>query len=138
MGDYQDFCEAYGGSANDPDFMDNWLNEHVNEGKHLKIQNHNSNSSVLKSKYKLSNNEWTQVKEYVAIYIKYSFKEHYEVNNYISKHNLWYNFTDIRSLNEHGSHKNIPGIMPNFYAAVCEILEITGANGSPLTKAERY
>jgi hypothetical protein len=29
MGDYSDFCESYGGSASDPDFMDNWLEEHA-------------------------------------------------------------------------------------------------------------
>lgn len=29
MGDYSDFCEMYGGSASDPDFMDNWLDEHA-------------------------------------------------------------------------------------------------------------
>ena len=29
MSDYQDFCESYGGSANDPDFFDRWLNEYV-------------------------------------------------------------------------------------------------------------
>lgn len=29
MGDYADFCEMYGGSASDPDFMDNWLAEHA-------------------------------------------------------------------------------------------------------------
>ncbi|KAA1159399.1 hypothetical protein EU508_12600 [Pseudoalteromonas fuliginea] len=29
MSDYSDFCEMYGGSASDPDFMDNWLDEYV-------------------------------------------------------------------------------------------------------------
>ncbi|WP_318454956.1 hypothetical protein [Photobacterium leiognathi] len=29
MGDYADFCEMYGGSAGDPDFMDKWIDEHV-------------------------------------------------------------------------------------------------------------
>ncbi|MDO6528220.1 hypothetical protein Q4519_21385 [Motilimonas sp. 1_MG-2023] len=29
MGDYSDFCEMYGGSAGDPDFMENWLDEHA-------------------------------------------------------------------------------------------------------------
>ena len=29
MGDYQDFCEAYGGCASDPDFMDNWLDKYA-------------------------------------------------------------------------------------------------------------
>jgi len=29
MGNYSDFCEMYGGSAGDPDFMDNWLDEHA-------------------------------------------------------------------------------------------------------------
>ena len=29
MGDYADFCESFGGSASDPDFMDRWMEEHV-------------------------------------------------------------------------------------------------------------
>ncbi len=31
MGDYQDFCESFGGDASDSDFMDNWLDEYANE-----------------------------------------------------------------------------------------------------------
>ena len=31
MGDYQDFCEAYGGCASDPDFMDNWLDKYARD-----------------------------------------------------------------------------------------------------------
>ncbi|GAB3535644.1 hypothetical protein [Photobacterium alginatilyticum] len=30
MGDYSDFCESFGGSASDPDFMDNWLDTYAN------------------------------------------------------------------------------------------------------------
>ena len=29
MGDYADFCESYGGSAGDPEFMDKWLEDNV-------------------------------------------------------------------------------------------------------------
>lgn len=29
MGDYADFCEMYGGNAGDPDFMDQWIDDHV-------------------------------------------------------------------------------------------------------------
>ncbi|EJC7121665.1 hypothetical protein MZJ48_002852 [Vibrio parahaemolyticus] len=29
MGDYADFCEMYGGSAGDPDFMDEWLEKYA-------------------------------------------------------------------------------------------------------------
>ena len=30
MSDYQDFCDSFGGSANDPEFFDQWLDEYVN------------------------------------------------------------------------------------------------------------
>ena len=33
MSDYSDFCESYGGSASDPDFMDDWLNKYASETK---------------------------------------------------------------------------------------------------------
>ena len=31
MGDYQDFCESFGGCASDPDFMDKWIDEYLVE-----------------------------------------------------------------------------------------------------------
>ena len=31
MGDYQDFCESFGGCASDPDFMDKWMDEYLVE-----------------------------------------------------------------------------------------------------------
>ena len=29
MGDYQDFCESYGGCASDPNFMDEWIQKYL-------------------------------------------------------------------------------------------------------------
>jgi len=98
----------------------------------------NDKQVSLKRKYNLSSSELEQIEEYVHIYKSNSFKEHYEVNNYISKHKLWGGFSDLRSLNDHGSHKRIPGILPKFYSVVCQILAITGADGAPLENAERY
>ena len=97
----------------------------------------NSNETSILRKYSLSE-EASQVKKYAKIFKDKSFYEHYEVNNYIGNHNLWNDFSKIRSFNDHGNYKRIPGIQPKYFAIVCEILEITGAGGSPLDKAEPY
>jgi len=91
----------------------------------------------LENEYKISEIELKQVKAYVDIFKNNSFQEHYEVNNYISRHNLWNDFSEIRSMNTHGVNC-IKGILPKFFAIVCKILEITGDNGEPLDKSEPY
>lgn len=40
MGDYSDFCEAFGGRADDPDFMDEWLGKYALDHK-IKHYKHN-------------------------------------------------------------------------------------------------
>jgi len=94
--------------------------------------------AIERSPYDLSLLESSQIKEYIEIYKEQSFEEHYEVNNFISNHNMWNRFSEIRSLNDHGKHKNIPGILPKFYAIVCEMLQIEGADGAPLEKSQKY
>ncbi len=101
------------------------------------LQNNIHTKKYKYSKYN-SIDEDKELDEYIEIYTKYSFKEHYEVNHYITKNELWNKFPNIRSLNDHASHKGIPGILPKFYAQVCERLEIEGAGGSPLDKAIHY
>ncbi len=90
------------------------------------------------SNYGLSSEEASQVLEYIKIYKKESLEKHWEVNEYITSNSLWGRFSEIRSLNDHGDSKRIPGILPKFYAIVCKILEITSSNGAPLDKSEKY
>jgi hypothetical protein len=89
-------------------------------------------------KYSLTDLEINQVRRYVGIFRSNLFQEHYEVNNFITNHGLWNQFFKIRSLNDHGLHKGIPGILPKYFKVVCELLAITGACGAPLDKAEPY
>ncbi len=96
------------------------------------------NELCILYKYNLSESEESQVKKYIDIFIDNSFEEHYQVNNYITNHNLWNEFSKIRSLNDHGLHKRIPGILPKYFKVVCEILSIIGAGGAPLDKSEPY
>ncbi len=87
---------------------------------------------------KLTSAEEDEISHYIKIYIDNGFKEHYEVNSYISQNNIWDSFPNIRSLNDHGVHKKIPGILERFYAIICKRLDIEGAGGTPLDKAEHY
>ena len=122
--------------------MDNWLAEHCAEIS--------SQSSELQSKieafdyksllvqYNLSKAEMVQIKNYMAIYSEHNFKTQKAANNYITESKRWDEFLDIRSLNDHGSYINIPGIFPKFYRITCEILKITKGSGAPLIKATKY
>lgn len=100
-----------------------------------KIESFNYNG--LLTKYSLTKEEVIQIKNYIGIYLGNNFKTQKAANNYISERKLWGEFSDIRSLNDHGSYKNIPGISPKFYRITCKILKIDGG-GAQLTKATRY
>jgi len=47
MGNYSDFCETFGGSANDSNFMDEWLGKFASDDK----VNHYKDNEKLKSFY---------------------------------------------------------------------------------------
>lgn len=91
-----------------------------------------------KRKVTLSPAESEEVERYMEIYKRNGFEEHYEVNRYITETHSWDEYPNIRSLNDHGEHMGIPGILPRFYAIICEELEIAGAGGVPLDKATHY
>lgn len=82
--------------------------------------------------------EEKEINEYVNIFLKNGFSEHYEVNNYISQNNLWSKFKKIRSLNDHGVYKGIKGIQPKYYAIVCKRLSLTSGGGRPLDDVHIY
>ena len=92
----------------------------------------------IRMEFGISHEEALEIDNYIQIYRENDLNEHYEVNMYISRNNLWGNFVNIRSLNDHGESKNIPGILPKFYAAVCKELNIGGAGGDPLDNARSY
>ena len=142
MSDYQDFCEAFGGSASDPDFMDNWLVEHCTEisSKESDLQSkiESFDYEGLLAQYDLTKKEIIQIKNYMTIYSENNFKTQKETNNYITESKRWNEFPDIRSLNDHRLHTNIPGIFPKFYRITCKILNITKGSGAQLTKAIKY
>jgi len=48
MSDYQDFCKTYGGSANDSDFMDNWLDKYARDaGTEKKVTPYTKNPELI-------------------------------------------------------------------------------------------
>jgi hypothetical protein len=138
MSDYSDFCESYGGCASDPDFMDDWLDNHASGAKSVSKVISKKEELSLKFEYKLTDKSWKQVKEYASIYRKNSLTKHHEVNNYITSNGLWGNFSEMRSMNDHGNEKVVKGITEMYFKLICELLEITGGNGDPLIKAEKY
>ncbi|MGZ7455692.1 hypothetical protein ACXPVS_02450 [Pseudomonas sp. Ma2-10] len=142
MSDYQDFCEAFGGDASDPDFIDNWLAEYCTEisskASDLQSKIESFDYEGLLAKYNLTKEEVVQIKSYMGIYCENNFKTQKAANNYITERKLWSEFPDIRSLNDHGLYINIPGILPKFYRITCEILEIMKGAGAQLTKATKY
>jgi hypothetical protein len=92
---------------------------------------------ILESKW-LTQVEKEEVKKYVDIFLQQGFTEHWHVNEWISGHNCWNEFKNMRSINDHVKVKGIQGISPKFFAIVCEILKITDSGGSPLLESRHY
>lgn len=69
----------------------------------------------FKKKYNLSDETWSQVIKYISIYWKQSCNTHYEINKYITKNDIWDEFKEIRSINNHGSNKVFEGITPKYF-----------------------
>jgi hypothetical protein len=93
-------------------------------------------SDVLEGK--LSSEERNEINEYLKIFRDNSFSKHFEVNQHISDNNLWERFPTIRSLNDHGSYKEIPGIQPKYFEIVCQLLSVGGEGGLPLDAFRKY
>ncbi len=82
--------------------------------------------------------ESREVQHYIQIFRENHFQEHTEVNNHITAGDMWDAFPTIRSLNDHGEYKHIPGIQPKYYEIICQLLSIWGNNGRPLDDFHKY
>lgn len=94
-------------------------------------------SSVING-YTRTVNEEYEISKYIEIFRKFNCREHYEANEIITQQDRWDEFKTIRSLNDHGKHKEIPGIQPKYFEIICNILKITGSNGHSLDNYEVY
>lgn len=79
-----------------------------------------------------------EIMHYIQIYKENSFTNQAEANNHISQKDSWHEFPQMRSLNDHMIHLNVPGILPAYYAIVCKLLNIKGGKGLPLTSFRQY
>ena len=98
---------------------------------------------MIYNKYSKGGNENVKSKKeidaYIKIYRENRFSMLSDVNQYISDNKLWRKFPTIRSLNDHGHHKNIRGIQPKYFRIVCEKLGITEhGGGERLTDYKKY
>ena len=144
-----EIAEMFGYSANDPDATDKILDDI--QLSNARTLNRKKKSRIvggpieLKCSFeqvqqdcKLSCAEIAELKEYTEIFIENKFEVHHEVNQFISEHKRWSDFSCIRSLNDHGDNKGVPGILPKFFKAVCILLGVSGDNGTPLDRAIKY
>lgn len=102
------------------------------------LRNSLANEIMNASYSELSQKEVNQISNYIKIYKKNNCTEHWQVNNIISANNDWNSFDAIRSHNDHGHQKLVKGILPKYFAIVCQVLNITGDDGSPLINAIPY
>ena len=86
----------------------------------------------------LTRAETDEIEEYIKIHRENSFSKHFEINRYISNNDLWGRFPTIRSLNDHGASKEVAGIEPKYFSIICQLLGISGENGSPLEAYRKY
>ena len=105
---------------------------------HEKYSNKNESLGSFCNGQPLTENESSEINNYIEIYNSNNFTSHHEANNFITENNLWNNFKTIRSLNDHGEHKEIEGIQPKYFEIVCGILKITGEHGLPLDQYRKY
>ena len=82
--------------------------------------------------------ESKEINEYITIFKSNEFAEHFQVNKYITDRELWDGFKTIRSLNDHGVNKEVPGIQPKYFNIICSLLGIQGGAGSPLIGYKKY
>ena len=85
-----------------------------------------------------SNIEAKEINEYIKIFRESGSTKHYEVNRIITQTGQWESFKNIRSLNDHGENKDIEGIQPKYFEAVCSILGISGEGGATLDTYRKY
>ncbi|HGF5009616.1 TPA: hypothetical protein ACX3CR_004844 [Vibrio parahaemolyticus] len=86
----------------------------------------------------LSQAESAEIQAYIDIFKANGFSKHTQVNDYITTNSLWGLFPVIRSLNDHGEHKGVPGIEPKYFEIVCRILNISGEGGRSLDNFTKY
>ena len=96
-----------------------------------------ASESVIRGK-PLSANEANEIEEYIRIFRENSCTKHYDVNKIITQSGRWDSFKTIRSLNDHGEHKEIEGIQPQYFEIICNILKISGEKGLPLESYKKY
>ena len=82
--------------------------------------------------------ETEEIQKYIDIYRSKGLRAHFQVNEYITRNDLWHQFPTIRSLNDHGDFKNIQGIQPKYFEIICQILNISGENGRQLDAYRHY
>ncbi len=58
MSDYSDFCESYGGSASDPDFIDKWLDQYTSGIALVEKYISKDEEVKFKEEYALSDTAW--------------------------------------------------------------------------------
>ena len=92
----------------------------------------------IDKKFNLSSSETDEVKSYIKIFQEQKCEQHFQVNHFITRNRLWDKFPTMRSLNDHGKNKGIPGILPKYYSIVCDVLNIDGCGGEKLDKSTHY
>jgi cold shock CspA family protein len=93
---------------------------------------------IVSSSPGLSENEIIQLTSYLKLFKEHNCSEHWEVNEIISAEKIWGSFEEIRSLNNHGYRRSVKGILPKYFAIVCEVLEVGGDGGAKLLNATKY
>ncbi len=95
-----------------------------------------NNINLLKNS--LREEELNEICIYIDIFLTYNCDQHWKVNEIISENNLWGHFGILRSKNTHKNNASVLGISPKYFKVICEILEISPDNGSPLIESRKY
>lgn len=78
-----------------------------------------------------------EIRQYVQLMQKNSIDTIVEMNKYLSKNNMWDNFSSIRRENTYQSGFTSMGVSKDAYKSICELYETKDFITTSLTKQRR-
>ena len=89
------------------------------------------------SNHTASRQDHIEIQHYVQLMRKYGINTIVEMNKYISKNNMWNNFSNIRRENTYNYGFTSIGISKDAYKSICELYQTEDTITSSLVRQKR-
>ncbi|MCW8093215.1 hypothetical protein [Alteromonas sp. ASW11-130] len=81
---------------------------------------------------------WSEIISYVALMKRLGIRDQGKCNEYITRADLWDEYSNIRAMNDHGYGRELEGITRSAYALVCKLINLQNGFGAPLLHSRKY